>query len=382
MKNFNNLLLTPGLLVLLNTSFVNAKDINLNEMSYYSIQQNKSRNKTLKISLNNFLASSTDNDTFVNNPKLQKSYEAGFFSDTTTATFSLDSVIGAEKGADAPYTEAVGVDYQMQIGLATSFSGEDVLAATIDIGNAANPTAGPDGLNFDFTGPEGDLLMLDGLTYTFPVGNATVMVGDNTDISAIYTGACVYNGITDYMGNCGTGNSLGVGGNGVTAALAYTFDNGFSLAGGISSTPTSILTEEGTDTFSMEAAYSSNSYGAAVAYTDAEDKTYIGINGYYSFDGGTLPTISAGVEFEDSSSTHNKSGFMIGLGWSEVGPGSFELGLGTKSNYGGNDTEHYMYEASYVYPINDSVSITPAIYIREKSGDNATGILLKSSMSF
>ena len=38
------------------------------------------------------------------------------------------------------------------------------------------------------------------------------------------------------MGNCGTGNSVGVGGNGVTAAMSYAFDSGFSLAGGVSST--------------------------------------------------------------------------------------------------------------------------------------------------
>ena len=35
------------------------------------------------------------------------------------------------------------------------------------------------------------------------------------------------------MGDCGTGNSIGVGGKGVTAAMSYAFDGGFSLAGGI-----------------------------------------------------------------------------------------------------------------------------------------------------
>ena len=107
------------------------------------------------------------------------------------------------------------------------------LSATIDIGNGGLLlVVGTDGLNFDSTS---DALTLDGLTYTFPVGGATVMVGDNTDISAVYTGACAYSSFTDYMGNCGTGNSVGVGGNGVTAAVSYAFDSGFSLAGGISS---------------------------------------------------------------------------------------------------------------------------------------------------
>ena len=131
----------------------------------------------------------------------------------------------------------------MGIGLETSFTGEDSLSATIDIGNATatSSLSGTDGLNFDGTT---DALQLDGLTYTFPLGGATVMVGDNTDVSAVYTGACAYNAFTDYMGNCGTGNSVGLGGKGVTAAMSYAFDGGFSLAGGISSTPvTGILGE-------------------------------------------------------------------------------------------------------------------------------------------
>ena len=131
-------------------------------------------------------------------------------------------------------------------------------------------------MNFDSTS---DALTLDGLTYTFPVGGATVMVGDNTDISAVYTGACAYSAFTDYMGNCGTGNSVGVGGNGVTAAMSYAFDSGFSLAGGVSSTATSILTEEGTDIYGIEAAYTADSYGVSVAYSDDETTTAWGING-------------------------------------------------------------------------------------------------------
>ena len=51
------------------------------------------------------------------------------------------------------------------------------------------------------------------------------MVGDNTDISAVYTGACAYSSFTDYMGNCGTGNSVGIGGKGVTAAVHMMADS-------------------------------------------------------------------------------------------------------------------------------------------------------------
>ena len=84
------------------------------------------------------------------------------------------------------------------------------------------------------------------------------------------------------MGNCGTGSTVGVGGSGVTAAMSYAFDSGFSLAGGVSSATDSILTEEGSDIYGIEAAYSADSYGVSVAYADNEATTAWGVNGYYA----------------------------------------------------------------------------------------------------
>ena len=256
----------------------------------------------------------------------------------------------------------------MGIGLSTSFTGEDSLDVTIDIGDG---TSGA--LAFDDTS---DQLTVDGLTYTFPVGGATVMVGDSTDISAVYTGACAYSSFTDYMGNCGTGSTVGVGGAGVTAAMSYAFDSGFSLAGGVSSATDSILTEEGSDIYGIEAAYSADSYGVSVAYADNEATTAWGVNGYYAFDAVTL---SAGVESVDDGAT--AEGFFVGLSFPEVGAGSLDIGMGTTGNFKDGDTEYYTYEASYAYPLNDGVTITPGIYIIEGTTD-VTGVALKTSFSF
>ena len=75
-------------------------------------------------------------------------------------------------------------------------------------------------------------LTVDGVTYSFPVGGVSMIVGVDTDLSAAFTGACTYSAFTDYMSDCGTGNSIGSAGKGVTAAGSYAFDSGFSLAGG------------------------------------------------------------------------------------------------------------------------------------------------------
>jgi len=346
MKLFKSLLVAPATLGLLAPVAATANEVTINDFNAAEeIAVTNSRIDGLEARFNNL--------------------EAGSFSDTTTASFGVDMVVGAEDGADS---EAVAFGYQMGSGLETSFTGEDALSATIDIGDGSSGA-----LAFDDTT---DGLTLDGLTYTFPVGGATVMVGDNTDISAVYTGACAYSSFTDYMGNCGTGSTVGVAGNGVTAAMSYAFDSGFSLAGGVSSTPTSILTEEGSDTFGIEAAYTADSYGLALAYADAEATTYWGFNGNYAFD---FATISAGIESVDDGTT--AEGFFVGLSFAEVGPGSLDIGMGTTGNFADGDTEYYTYEASYAYPINDGITITPGVYIVEGETD-VTGVALKTSFSF
>ena len=358
MKLFQQLLVAPAALGLLAPLSVSASEVNFDDISTYS-------NDNLEIDVNSFNQKSTNNLLAGGEGLVDSSDTIGGFSETTTASFGVDFVVGAEDGAAS---EAAAFGYQMGIGLSTSFTGEDSLDVAIDIGDG---TSGA--LAFDDTS---DVLTVDGLTYTFPVGGATVMVGDSTDISGVYTGACAYSSFTDYMGNCGTGSTVGVGGAGVTAAMSYAFDSGFSLAGGVSSATDSILTEEGSDIYGIEAAYSADSYGVSVAYADNEATTAWGVNGYYAFDAVTL---SAGVESVDDGAT--AEGFFVGLSFPEVGAGSLDLGMGTTGNFKDGDTEYYTYEASYAYPLNDSVTITPGVYIIEGATD-VTGVALKTSFSF
>ena len=194
MKLFKSLLVAPATLGLLAPMTASANEVTINDFNAAEeIAVTNSRVDGLEARFNDL--------------------EAGGFSDTTTASFGVDFVVGAVDGSSV--SEKTEFGYSMGIGLETSFTGEDSLSATIDIGNASSVIGGSTGLNFDGTS---DALKLDGLSYTFPLGGATVLVGDNTDISAVYTGAGAYSSFTDYMGNCGTGNSVGVGGN----CLLYT----------------------------------------------------------------------------------------------------------------------------------------------------------------
>ena len=359
MKLFKSLLVAPATLGLLAPLSATANEVTISDFNpAEEIAVTNSRVDGLEARLNNF--------------------EAGGFSETTTASFSVDMVVGAVDSDDATTSEATTFDYQMGIGLSTSFTGEDSLDVAIDIGggDSASQSISATAMGFDATK---GVLTVDGVTYSFPVGGASVIVGDATDISAAYTGACSYSAFLDYMGNCGTGNSVGVGGAGVTAAVSYAFDGGFSLAGGVSSPQSEILGETGVDMYGIEAAYTGEDFGVSLAFTDAETTTYMGLNGTYSFD---VASVSVGFESEEIDDSDDAFGWFAGLTFDEVGPGSLSLGMGTNGNILEDADEYYIYEASYAYPINDGMTITPGIYTAESSAGDVTGVIVKTSFSF
>jgi len=376
MKLFKSLLVAPATLGLLAPMTATANELNLKDVSGYSsseeVQNISEFNPAEELAVTNSRVDGLE--ARLNN------FEAGSFSETTTASFSVDASIGAIDGnANAGGEgEETSFDYQFNIGLSTSFTGEDSLDIAIDSGNA---TQSPTGAKFGFDSGTG--LVVDGVTYSFPVGGATMVVGDATDVSATFTGACTYSSFTDLTpDDCGTGNSIGAGGKGVAASLGYAFDNGFSLAGGISS-PTTEIVGDDADLFGLNAAYSADSYGVAVAYASDDGGTgaetsYWGLNGYYTFD---LASLSVGFETSDDGTTE-KSGYFVGLSFPEVGPGSVNIAAATDDLYADSATEYLVYEASYSYPVNDSMTITPGVFIQETSGDDLTGIAVKTSFSF
>jgi len=364
MKLFKSLLVAPASLGLLAPMTATANEVTINDFNAAEeIAVTNSRVDGLEARLNNF--------------------EAGSFSETTTASFSVDTVLGAIDGnANAGGEgEEMGFDFQFNIGLSTSFTGEDSLDIAIDNGTDSPSVMSSGIMGFD----SGKNLVVDGVTYSFPVGGASMIVGDSTDLSTAFTGACTYSAFTDATpDDCGTGNSMGAGGKGLTTALSYAFDSGFSLAGGISS-PQSEIVGNSADLYGVEAAYNADSYGVAVAYVSDDggtgaDTTYWGLNGYYTFD---LASLSVGFETSDDGTTE-KSGYFFGLSFPEVGPGSVNIAAATTGLFADSATEYLIYEASYSYPVNDSMTITPGIFIEETASgsDDLTGVAVKTSFSF
>ena len=205
MKLFKSLLVAPATLGLLAPMSATANEVTINDFNpAEELAITNSRVDGLEARLNNF--------------------EAGSFSETTTASFSADMAIGSVDGLAGK--EAVTALYGFQIDLSTSFTGEDSLDVSIDAGNG-----GDDGLNELDLNETGDSLTVDGVSYTFPLGDkTTVFVGDNMDGSTLYNTACVYGGPTDTLDDCGNASSALNADFGTTVGASYDIGNGFAAA--------------------------------------------------------------------------------------------------------------------------------------------------------
>ena len=231
MKLFKSLLIAPATLGLLAPMSAMANEVTINDFNpVEELAVTNSRVDGLEARLNNF--------------------EAGSFSETTTASFSADFAIGAleGKGISTGTTdgdEDIQAAYGFQIDLNTSFTGEDSLDISLDAGNG--PTSGGSSTSplaeFDLNATA-DALTVDGVSYTFPLGDkTTVIVGDNTDGSALFSTACVYGGPSNTLDDCGNVNA-GITNGGAMVGASYDIGGGFTAAVGYAGAEQGIMTKE------------------------------------------------------------------------------------------------------------------------------------------
>ena len=381
MKLFKSLLIAPATLGLLAPMAASANEVTISDFSpAEQLAITNSRVDGLEARVNNI--------------------EAGSFSETTTASFGVNfyaGVLNDDDGGD-DRNDNLTTGYDFSIGLTTSFTGEDELAINLEAGDADQ-----DGIG-EFAGDSttNEALKVDEITYTFPLGEkTTIMVGDNNDASALFTTACVYGTPSDTLDACGNVNAA-VDNGGVMAGLAYDFGNGLTAAIGYAGNENDVANDEGIDAYGFNLAYTGDNYGLSFTYGALEDGAtipatqdnmgvdlYYAFNAYYTPDAEGLPSISAGYEIgEDESVVGDADGltnFFVGLGWDEVGPGELGIAMGTHTTTVEDTDAQYMYEAYYAYPVNDGMTITPLIFVKDVSTantDDTTGVMVKTSFSF
>ena len=367
MKLFKSLLVAPATLGLLAPMSATANEVTISDFTTAEeLAITNSRVDGLDARLNNI--------------------EAGSFSETTTASFAADFLIGSEDGVSG--NEAVTAGYSFGMKLKTSFSGDDQLQVKFDAGNA------DDGNLDEFDKHDkGDTLIVDGISYKFPIGDKTIaFVGDSVDGSSLYNTACVYSGPSKTLSDCGVSESPLGKGAGTAAGLSYEIGNGFTLGFAYTGDGTTegLMTKEGLDAYGTQLSYEGDSYGASINYSINEtstsaETTYWGLNAYYQPES-NLPSISVGYEMGDPSTSGAKdtTHYFAGLQWNDLGPGKFGVAVGTKSHTAEDATELLMYEAFYSYPLNDGMTITPLVYVKENSSgtDDQTGMMVKTSFKF
>ena len=121
-----------------------------------------------------------------------------------------------------------------------------------------------------------------------------------------------------------------------------------------------------------------SSAAQAVANFPGEVAAYIGAIGDY-----TLKLGIAGVGGAVAAQDETRA-YFFGIN-GEVGPGELGAAFGTSGGQIEGQDEELMYEAYYSYPLNDGMTITPLLYVKEQATANVpdqTGVMVKTSFSF
>ena len=394
MKLFQKLLIAPVTLGIITPIVANANESNFRDVTTYSQDQ-------AELSLDTFKPLSSKNPLLaggegLNNSSSNDDFDVDTFSSTTTASFTSNFALGSVEGVN----DNLGMNYDWEIALSSSFTGNDSLDVVIDAGVSALMT------ELDMTNSSSGV-NVDTITYTTGLGDRTTAFfafGGGTEGSALYNTACVYGAQADTFSDCGV-SAANIGEDlGTALGASFDFENGFTAAIGYegqgSVSNKGFLTNEGTDAYGAQVAYTGDSFGASVSWANIENHSdtnvvstgstqSVGFNAYYAPDLSNFPTISAGFEsnHDDSKSTTNDdqtSHYFIGLQWDELGDGTLGAAIGSKEPYAENADASTMYEVFYSYDYADGITVTPLIYSKDNSGSTAdeTGIVLKTEFSF
>ena len=223
----------------------------------------------------------------------------------------------------------------------------------------------------------------------------------------------IYKPITKQFKLGGNGAAYGASTNS-GVGWAYNADNGFSISSNVVSKQNGgndgFLTGEAQTNWSTQVAYTTPkfhvSYISAAKYNGWEDSYYSttlgkdrpdgdstnhGLRAYWRPDdsGTALPEISAGydistVEGQDADT----DAFFVGLTWKDTFQADDKVGIafGQPQTADTDPVDPFAWEAYYSFKINDSVSMTPAIFgSSDRTGndlEDVTGYVLQTTFKF
>ncbi len=418
MKLFQQLLVATASVGLISPIAAQASDVfNLEGMNDYSSSKTSSTKEIFdsKSFVNEDFATLKESDQGLES--YQNNFEAGSFSDTTTfdgkAVFTLGNVTD-DAGAEGPLAT-----YMWTSNLNTSFTGDDNLYVRLKTGNSTSwQKSTTYGTYLSSSKGNSDVLKVDKIWYTFPVSeNHTVWVGPKIENYYMHgTTPSIYKPVTKQFTLGGNGAAYGASTN-PGFGWAYKNDNGFAIS-------SNAVSKEGDSTGGWGTKNSATSWATQIGYTKpnysasfivnrksngwvdsyystklarqsvVSGSTNYGLRGWWRPDdaGTAVPSISLGYDFSDKShgsvTGRDTNAYFAGLTWQDAITPDDRIGIavGQPEKRDDESTDPFAWEAYYSYQVNDSVTVTPALFgtsDRNGSGkDDILGTVLETTFKF
>jgi len=329
-------------------------------------------------------------------------------------------VVGGVDGVTSMGTkkDATTFNYDMKLMGMTSFTGKDMLKTAVRMGNFAmmDPFGMSGAARLDTGFNSGDNLELHKAFYQFPVSDdIKITFGPKLrqdDLLGVWPSSYPSDEILFVLNQAGASDTyskkMGAGA-GITWSKDKLVASTLLVAEDAEDSTKGFLQDESSDIMTTQLAWVDDSYTIAFAYTnadngntdgsaDADDYSSYGISGTYKFlnDSAVLPSsLSGGYGWknpdnvDDSSNIEDGSTWTVGAIWDDAFRDGNNLGLAIGTAETHRDDSGYddplAWEAFYEMPINDNITITPAVFVIEKDGadaDDVKGVLVKTTFTF
>ncbi len=398
MKLFQQMLVASASIGLLAPVAAQASDsLNLGGMNEYKRISNSSSKRYFdsKSFVNDDFA--TSNNSVKGIEASQTSFEAGSFSDTTTLDSKVIFTVGAlstpvDGNGVNRVSEATKATYMMQSNLNTSFTGDDNLYIRLKTGNATDwQKEYKYGTYLSSSKGNGDQVKVDKIWYSFPVGNNTFWIGPKIENYYMHgTSPSIYKPVLKQFTLGGNGAAFGASTN-PGIGWAYKAENGFAISSNAVSQEGDATggwgTNESKTSWASQIGYTKPNYSASVilnmkynGWTDSyyttplgkardnnANSTNIGLRGWWRPDdtGTAVPSISLGYDTSEvDGQAADTSAYFVGLTWQDTFTLDDRIGVafGQPQTRSDESVDPFAWEIYYSYKLNDSMTITPAIF--------------------
>ena len=368
--------------------------INLEGMNSYNRSKKSSAkrfdSKTFVNEVNNDLA------TLDNGVLAQDNFDAGVFSDTTVMDAKVIFTTGLVDTEDNVLAGKLNAFYTYQMNLNTSFDGDDNLYIRLKTGNHDVWSDVKHSYNTYLSAGTGkdDDLDVDKIWYTKPINDEhTIYIGPKIENYYMHaTTPSLYKPVLKAFTLGGNAAAYGAS-TSPGAGWAYKNDNGLGISTNFTSQggngTNGMLTEESPSSWATQIGYTKPNYSISAIFnaksngwvdeyfqTDAGDlrpgngnSTNIGFRAWLRPDetGTFKPSVSLGY---DTSSTdaagdaNTTNAYFVGLNWQDIFAADDRIGIafGQPQKHEDDVIEPSLYEVYYSFKVNDSMSVTPALF--------------------